>query len=124
MDQDGGFRDQSDYRQAKVFLKYADNSAQGRLEVGFTGTLLAQETAGFVLGENAYADEAARLTNANPESYRDANSQRLSARWQPATNAPDAGWDLRAFVRRSDMDFLQHFLPGQPVEKTGKPVAG
>ncbi|MDH5255292.1 MAG: TonB-dependent receptor, partial [Gammaproteobacteria bacterium] len=123
-DHDGGFRAESDYRQAKGFLRYATSLDTGRLELGFSGNVLDQETAGFILGEDSYKDEALRLTNPNPESYRDANAQRVSARWQPATNTADRGWDVIGFLRRSDMAFLQHFLPGQPTEENGQTSGG
>jgi outer membrane receptor protein involved in Fe transport len=123
-DHDGGFRDESDYRQAKGFLKYADNLAGGRLALGFSGNLLNQDTASFIVGEDAYRDEAVRDTNPDPNSYRNANSQRLLARWQPAGNAADDSWEVLGFLRRSDMDFLQHFLPGKPVEKNGQTSGG
>ncbi len=124
LDHDGGFRDASDYRQAKGFLKYATNLAAGRLELAFSGNVLDQETAGFILGEDSYRDEAIRRTNDNPESYRNANSQRLRIGWQPAGNSTESGWDVRGVLRRSDMDFLQHFLPGQPTEENGQTSGG
>ncbi len=124
LDHDGGFRDESDYRQAKGFLKYATDLAAGRLALGFSGNILDQETAGFILGKDSYKDDAIRTTNPNPESYRDANAQRLSARWQPAANTTDDGWDVIGYLRRSDMDFLQHFLLGQPTEKNGQASGG
>jgi outer membrane receptor protein involved in Fe transport len=124
LDHDGGFRADSGYRQAKGFLKYATALSGGRLEVGFSGTVLDQETAGFIVGEDSYEDEAIRETNPNPESYRDASSQRLTTRWQPAGNTADDGWDVIGFVRHSDMDFLQHFLLGQPTEKNGQTSGG
>ena len=123
-DHDGGFRDASDYRQAKGFLKYATNLAAGRLDLAFSGNVLDQETAGFLIGEDSYRDEAVRRTNANPESYRNANSQRLRIGWQPASNSAESGWDVRGVLRRSDMDFLQHFLPGQPTEENGQTSGG
>ncbi|MBL8199352.1 MAG: TonB-dependent receptor [Chromatiales bacterium] len=123
-DHDGGFRAESGYRQAKGFLKHATDLEAGRLELGFSGNVLDQETAGFILGKDSYKDEAIRLTNPNPESYRDANAQRLSARWQPAANTADKGWDVIGFLRRSEMDFLQHFLLGQPTEKNGQASGG
>ena len=123
-DHDGGFRAESDYRQAKAFLKYATDLATGRLELGFSGNVLDQETAGFIIGEDSYEDEDIRVTNPNPESYRDANAQRLSARWRPATNTDDDGWNVIGFLRRSDMDFLQHFLLGQPTEENGQTSGG
>jgi len=120
-DHDGGFRDDSGYRQAKGFLKHASALAAGRLEVGLSASVLNQDTAGYVVGEDAYRDEALRLTNPNAGSYRDANSQRLHVRWQPAG---DNGWDIHGFLRRSSMEFLQHFLPGEPVEKNGQASGG
>lgn len=124
VDHDGGFREASDYRQAKGFVKYRAPLAGGSLELGLSGSWLDQETAGFIVGEDAYKDPTLRLTNPNPEAYRDADSQRLSARWSPAGNTPADGWDLRGYARRSRMDFLQHFLPGQPVEENGQHSAG
>lgn len=124
VDHDGGFSDSSGYRQAKGFLKYADDLAGGRLDLGFSGNVLEQDTAGFILGEDAYKDDALRRTNLNAGSYRDANSQRLHARWQPANNRAGDAWDVHGFVRRSNMEFLQHFLPGQPVENNGQASGG
>ncbi len=119
-DRDGGFRDESDYRQVKAFLKGATRLGDGRLELGLSGNLLDQETAGFIVGKDAYRDPALRRDNANPESYRNADSQRLALRWQPDSRSGEPDWDLRLVLRRSEMDFLQHFLPGQPVEKNGQ----
>lgn len=124
VDHDGGFREESDYRQAKGFLKYATNLGAGRLELAFSGNVLDQETAGFIIGEDSYRDEALRRTNANPESYRNANSERLRVRWQPASNSAGSGWDVSGVLRRSDMDFLQHFLLGQPTEENGQTSGG
>lgn len=123
-DHDEGFRDSAGYSQAKGFLKVGTGLAGGQLELGLAGTVLDQDTAGFIYGENAYRDEALRRTNSNPDAYRKANSQRLNASWQPDANSTDAGWTLLGFLRRSDMDFLQHFLPGQPVEKNGQTSGG
>jgi outer membrane receptor protein involved in Fe transport len=123
-DHDEGFRDSAGYSQAKGFLKYGTGFGGGQLELGFSGTLLDQDTAGFIYGENAYRDEALRHTNSNPDAYRKADSQRLNASWQPDSNQADAGWQVLGFLRRSDMEFLQHFLPGQPVEKNGQVSGG
>ena len=123
-DHDEGFRDSAGYSQAKGFLKYGTELGGGQLELGFSGTLLDQDTAGFIYGENAYRDEALRHTNSNPDAYRKANSQRLNASWEPDSNRADDGWKLLGFLRRSEMDFLQHFLPGTPVEKNGQLSGG
>lgn len=119
-DHDGGFRADSGYRQLKGFVKGATRLDGGLLELGISGNLLDQQTAGFITGQDAYRDEALRLSNSNPESYRNADSQRLALRWQPDGITGTPAWDLRFVLRRSAMDFLQHFLPGQPVEKNGQ----
>ncbi len=41
---------------------------------------LDQETAGFILEQNAYKDPSFRLQNPNPEAFREAGSQRLYAK--------------------------------------------
>jgi len=123
-DHDGGFRADSGYRQAKGFLKHASALAAGRLELGLSASVLNQDTAGYVVGEDAYRNEALRVSNPNAGSYRDANSQRLHVRWQPAASTADNGWDIHGFLRRSSMEFLQHFLPGEPVEKNGQASGG
>jgi outer membrane receptor protein involved in Fe transport len=120
LDRDGGFRDESDFTQAKGYLKHRRDVAGGSLDLGFSFSLLDQETAGFIVGEDSYRDPVARLSNPNPESYRDADSQRLSARWRPGDNTPERGLEVQAQLRRSRMDFLQHFLPGKPTEDNGQ----
>ena len=119
---DGGFRDASGYRQAKVHLKGSWRVFAGDVTVGFSATDLDQETAGFILGQDSYRDDALRFSNANPEAFREASSQRLYARW--VRELPSTTIDIRPYVRRSDMTFLQHFLPGQPLEENGHESVG
>jgi iron complex outermembrane receptor protein len=119
---DGGFRDDSGYQQAKVHLKGALAAFGGDLVVGFSATDLDQETAGFILGQDAYKDEDIRTTNPNPEAFRDANSQRLYGLWSRELDGKRI--DIRPFLRHSEMKFLQHFLPGQPLEENGHDSIG
>ncbi len=119
---DGGFRDDSGYEQAKLHLKATTDFAGGAMTLSLSATDLAQETAGFVFGPDAFADPALNRGNVNPEAFRDASSQRLSANWRRSFDS----WslELTPYVRHSDMDFLQHFLPGQPLEENGHTSAG
>ncbi|MDX1516933.1 MAG: TonB-dependent receptor [Woeseiaceae bacterium] len=119
---DDGFRDDAGYRQAKVHAKLRGAVFGGDLLSGFSASDLDQQTAGFITGQDAYRDDAVNRSNPNPEAFRDASSQRLYAIW-----TRDAGRrtiDLRPYVRHSDMSFLQHFLPGQPLEENGHVSAG
>ena len=96
------------------------------MTTAFSATELAQETAGFIFGENAYSDAALNRGNVNPEAFRDASSQRLYGIWKAPLRIlrTDADVDVRPYFRHSDMRFLQHFLPGQPLEENGHVSAG
>jgi outer membrane receptor protein involved in Fe transport len=119
---DGGFRDDSGYRQSKAFLRYDEEIFGMSLRLGASLSDLDQETAGFILGEDAYKDPALNRQNLNPEAFRKADSQRVFAHWQKAGEKRTI--DIRPYLRRSDMTFLQHFLPGQPLEENGHVSAG
>ena len=45
------------------------------------GTVLDQETAGYVRGLDAYRDRTLARSNPNPEAFRDAWSSRASVSW-------------------------------------------
>jgi outer membrane receptor protein involved in Fe transport len=121
-DSDGGYRDNSGYDQAKFFAKNRRELTGGVLTFNASGSWLDQDTAGFITGEDAYK-KADRFRNENPDAYRDAWSVRTSVGW-----TPDAGeiWapEYRFFLRYSDMDFLMHFLPGQPKEENDQISGG
>jgi iron complex outermembrane receptor protein len=119
---DGGFREESGYRQAKGFLNIASEVFGGDLMTSLAISDLDQETAGYILGENAYKDPALNRKNLNPEAFRKASSQRLSADWRRSYDSMDI--NIRPFMRHSDMQFLQHFLPGKPLEENGHVSVG
>ena len=123
INKDTGFRLNSGHQQGKFNFKTRTQLLGGDLLTTVSISDLDQQTAGFVQGEDAYRDTVLRQSNENPDAYRNANSQRLHARWQRTL---DNGLeiDLRPYVRRSAMNFLQHFLPGQPIEKNGHVSAG
>ena len=110
---DGGFRDDSGYRQSKIHGRVDWQFDRSELRLAATLTDLDQQTAGFIVGENAYRDASLRRQNLNPEAFRDADSQRVYGVW----SLPQAGIEVRPFLRRNRMTFLQHFLPGKPLEK-------
>ena len=119
---DGGFRDDSGYRQFKLHANTTNDFLGGELTSAFSATDLDQETAGFIVGEDAYKDPAVNRSNPNPEAFRDASSQRLYGIWTRAMSRHTI--DVRPFLRHSDMEFLQHFLPGQPLEENSHVSAG
>ncbi len=88
------------------------------------GTVLNQETAGFIQGFNSYRDETLARSNPNPEAFRDASSARVSAHFStdsPFGRAPTTT-SSAGIYRRSRMDFSQHFLIGKPMNTTRRPA--
>ncbi|MDX1491488.1 MAG: TonB-dependent receptor [Pseudohongiellaceae bacterium] len=114
---ENGYRDDSGFDQQKLSWRYQMTTEGGYdLDGGFTFTNLNQETAGYVLGTDAYKDSDLRDTNPNPEAYRDNQSLRA---WTRITKELDSGWEvvLTPYVRDSELNFIQHFLPGAPTEE-------
>jgi len=123
---DGGFRDDSGYRHGKVQLGADWDLPASEFTTVFGATDLDQETAGFIFGEDAYKDPTLNRDNLNPEAFREASSQRLYGIWRKSLAIFDADVDIdiRPYLRHSDMRFLQHFLPGQPLEENGHVSTG
>jgi len=117
---DGGYKDDSGFGQQKAVIKRLTQFAGGRLVYQLAVTNLNQETSGFIQGDDAYKDPAMKRLNPNPEAFRDARSAKLSADYLSDSR------DLRLtpYVRWTDMRFLQHFLPGQPLEENGHTSLG
>lgn len=119
---DGGFRDDSGYRQAKLHLKHNWRLPEGDFTMGFTATGLDQDTAGFIYGEDAYKDSGINRSNPNPEAFREVNSQRLYGLWSSEHKGFDI--DVRPYFRHSGMEFMHYAQPGKPVEENGQVSTG
>ena len=110
-----GFRDESGYDQQKLKMRSEFQFRSWKASLNITLTNLNQETAGYITGLNSYKDSNLNRRNLNPEAFRDANSQRLSL---SLTRDEENGISiLSPYIRKNDMQFLQHFLPGTPVEE-------
>ncbi|MDB9952835.1 TonB-dependent receptor [Porticoccaceae bacterium] len=119
---DGGYRDDSGFDQQKVSLRHAYKSGDVKIDSGITLTNLNQETAGFIEGLDSYKDDAQVELNLNPEAYRDVRSARVWSRISKAEQ--NYKLIVTPYLRYSKMDFLQHFLPGDPLEENGQKSLG
>ncbi|MDG1312105.1 MAG: TonB-dependent receptor [Porticoccaceae bacterium] len=119
---DGGYRDESGFDQQKVSLRHAYKSDDLKIDSGITVTNLNQETASFIEGLDAYKDDSQIKLNLNPEAYRDVRSARAWSRMSKS----EQNYQLivTPYIRYSQMDFLQHFLPGDPLEENGQKSLG
>jgi iron complex outermembrane recepter protein len=119
---DGGWRDDTGFEQAKLNGAWLERDGAREREARFAATTLSQETGGYITGFEAYRDARARRSNQNPEAFRDADSVRGSLAWRRDENGRRV--ELRPYLRASRMRFLQHFLPGQPLEENGQVSGG
>ncbi len=119
---DGGWRRATGYEQAKVNGIWRARAGDTEREISVAATALDQETAGFIEGFRAYRDAATRRSNPNPEAFREADSLRIAGAWRRDNGARRV--EIRPYLRASEMRFLQHFLPGQPLEDNGQVSGG
>ena len=119
---DGGYREQSRYSQSKLHLKRIWSSEHSDFTLALSATDLQQDTAGFIYGEDSYKDPSLRLSNPNPDAFRDATSVRLYGIWKRSLENVEL--DVRPYLRRSEMKFLHHAIPGKPQEQNGQISAG
>jgi len=114
---DGGYKDDSGFDQQKLNVGHRYDGGNVRISSSFAVTNLNQETAGFLVGTNAYKDSAKKRENANPEAFRDVQSFRFHTRIEGDTE--NGTWMVTPYYRNTDMTFLMHFLPGTPLEENG-----
>ncbi len=110
------FREDSGFNQQKLSLRHYLKAQQWDINVGATYTRLDQETAGFLVGTDAYLDANRISENPNPEAFRESESFRAWAKISRNFN-DGSTLSITPFVRSTDMRFLLHFLPGQPLEE-------
>ena len=118
LDSDKGFRKGSGYDQQKFVLKMENRYNDWSMESLISITNLNQETAGYI---DSY-EHPRRLENQNLEAYRDANSIRLNTKFSKQFD--EVTLTLNPYVRKSSMEFIQHYLPGKPIEKNGQQSLG
>lgn len=119
---DDGFRDDSGFDQQKVELRYRTDFGVWAMDATAAFNNLNQETAGFVQGPDAYADDTLRFTNSNPEAFRDGKNYRAQVRL--SRDLGEAELVMTPYARRAELRFLRHFVPGQALEKNGHTAFG
>lgn len=119
----GSFRDDESFQHALLNMQFAHSVGRSTGRTSFAYARLDQDTAGYIPEKNAYKSDVFRTKNFNPDAFRDAWAARLSSRWDRLSNGGN-DLELTPYARSSRMDFLQHFLPGTPLEKNGQDSAG
>ena len=120
---DGGYIEKSGFNQQKGQVRHEFDDGNWKISSNFLVTKLDQETAGYLVGLDSYKDPVLARTNGNPEAYRKAKSFRY---WSTVSKdvSDNLRWQLSPYLRTMDMEFLMHFLPGQPLEENQQKSAG
>ena len=118
LDQDKGYRDASGFDQQKIVFKNKSSLNEWQIINYFSLSNLNQETAGYISSYNSHI----RLSNSNPEAYRDAKSFRY---FSNITSAREGLLiSFKPYLRNSSMKFIQHYLPGKPIESNSQVSLG
>jgi iron complex outermembrane receptor protein len=141
---DGGWRDDSGLGQQKATLRHDYFAENGdSFKTIFNVFNLNQNTAGFIRGakndggpgatpedeslasseKNLYKDSSLMKTNPDPDAYRDWWSVRLSTRWDHET-ANGNTLSITPYLRSTEMEFRQHYLPSRAIEENGHDSLG
>ncbi len=126
-DHDGGYKHDSGFDQQKLSLKHRYTANELRVDSYFTATNLNQETAGYlesVNGEEVYKDDDLKKDNNNPEAYRDASSWRAYSRFTLPGVAEGSQMVFTPYLRHSEMEFIQHWIPTTPLEENASDSLG
>ena len=113
---ESGYREDAGLDQQKATLRHIYTGEGWRADTIFSFDNLEQETAGFIFGEDALLDRAARRENEFPFAYRDARSVRLQSRLE-FDRGENTLIAFTPYARWNQMEFPQHFLPSNALGK-------
>lgn len=120
---DGGYKDDSGFDQQKLSARHDFSGDDVQINTLLSLNNLNQETAGYVSGKDAYKDHRRKKENGNVEAFRDSSAARLQTRIEK--NIAGKGVFIATpYIRSSEMEFLLHFLPGDPLEENGQHSVG
>lgn len=113
---DPGWREQSGVDLQKALIGWRSALGVGALTVKAAAYNLEQETAGFVIGQDAYRDLALARGNDDPDAYRNAAGARVAAQFD-APLGERLTLSLTPYARWNEMEFRLHFFPSRAIEE-------
>lgn len=120
---DAGYLQESGFEQQKANLIHQYQGGKWQIKNVLAVTHLNQETAGFISGFEVYKDASLKTQNPNPEAFRDSQSMRAYSQISYVEN-DTTSLTITPYVRSTDMQFLQHYLPWQPLEENSQNSVG
>ena len=113
---DGGFRESSGYDHLKLRARADIRAQKTSMRVLLSAYDLEQETAAYVLGQNAYKSGVLRESNPSPDAARDAQAIRMQLPIEHRLS-PRQTLFFTPYMRFNAMRFLMHFICGTPTER-------
>jgi iron complex outermembrane receptor protein len=120
---DAGYLQDSGYDQQKMNLIHQYQGGKWQIKNVLAVSNLNQETAGFISGFEVYKDASLKRQNPNPEAFRDSQSMRVYSQISYVEN-DTTSFTITPYIRSTDMQFLQHYLPWQPIEDNSHSSVG
>jgi iron complex outermembrane receptor protein len=120
---DGGYKDDSGFDQQKLNFRHDFHGDIWTIQSLLSASNLNQETAGYLIGKDAYKDASRKRENPNPEAFRNSQSVRFYSRFEREGDK-DSRFVVTPYARFTEMAFLQHFLRGTPLEENGERSVG
>ncbi|HYD71605.1 MAG TPA: TonB-dependent receptor [Candidatus Binatia bacterium] len=117
-----GWRDNAGLDLQKLLLGWQGAAGGWDMRLRASASNLEQETAGFVIGADAYDNGDLARANLNPEAFRD--SQIVRAALTASRRVGDLEMTLTPFARHIETDLLLHFFPSKALEETVQSGAG
>ena len=128
--EDAGYRDDSDFSSYKLSGKHQYEDGSDSVTTMVSGFVLDQNTAGFISsGDNGsgcysstqadkslYKDRKTMEKNCDDDAYRKWSSFRLSSHWDHVLSS-DTHISITPYFRINEMEFRQHYLPSEAIEK-------
>ncbi len=118
-----GWRDAASLDQQSALVGAAFGLGAWRVDARLALQNLNQQSAGFIIGENAYEDRALARTNPTPGAHRDQKLARARATFSREIGA-DWRVALTPYARAIDAQIQLFFLPSRAREETRQSGAG
>jgi outer membrane receptor protein involved in Fe transport len=119
---DGGYQDSCGFDQQKMSWKQQQTVGDKTLTHYLTATHMDQQSISYLVGDEAYRDDARKRDNDKPEAYRDVDAVRYVQSWD--WQQQDFAFSVKPYLRYSAMDFTQHFNFQEPLEENNQHSAG
>ncbi len=120
---DGGYQHSSGYDQQKLLFKNQLDFNQLSINNQISVTHLSQQTAGYLQqGKDAFKNAALTRNNSIPDAYR--HTTAINAHSKISSVKENYSWAITPYIRWNEMQFLMHYLPGEPTEKNGHQSIG